>query len=444
MKVLINDRFFPEKKYALDVLLNDFLKLNAFFVKSNDIEGAVIQLSSKRKVHIEDHFFSQIQGETYLDVFNIPDDIKSTNITYFDGLPLLSLFGPADITISQNEIVIRADIVAATFFMLSRWEETVIKERDINGRFPAKESLSVKHGFHDRPIVNEYVEVLWKTLSTLDQSLIRMQRSFNFLLTHDVDLPRMWWNPKDFIKSIGGALVKRKSVKDAFRLTRQYITQKDPFNVFDYMMSLSEKFDFTSYFFFMSGGTSPKDNYYKIKHPVIRDLIREIKERGHEIGFHPSFNAYNDIEQFTKERELLEDIAGVPIKSGRHHFLRFENPTTWQIWEDNGMHWDSTMCYHDKEGFRCGVCYPFPVFNILTRKKLSLKERPLTVMEGSFITYQKDVVPDEMLKRIKKLIDTTRRYNGEFVFLWHNSAFVNTEYRRVYEEILTYTAKKYS
>jgi len=137
-------------------------------------------------------------------------------------------------------------------------------------------------------------------------------------------------------------------------------------------------------------------------------LIEKIKTRRHHIGIHPTFDAYNDSEQLKQEKNELEKNLETNINFGREHYLRFEVPTTWQIWEDNGMQW-SSMGYHDKEGFRCGVCYDYSVFNILTRKKLKLKERPLIVMEGNF------------------------------VFLWHNSSFNTKEWKKyqyVYEKVI--------
>ena len=92
------------------------------------------------------------------------------------------------------------------------------------------------------------------------------------------------------------------------------------------------------------------------------------------------------------------------------------------------------------EGFRCGICYEYSVFNILTRKKLKLKEKPLIVMEGSFTTYQSNIQPEEMEEKIKLLIEQVKKYNGEFVFLWHNSSF-NTplwkKYQNIYGRILS-------
>ncbi|WP_299150192.1 polysaccharide deacetylase family protein [uncultured Dokdonia sp.] len=437
ISVQIPNNFIQERTYVIRVILEEFLGQECTIKTDESASDYVLTLNNNRVITIEDHFFNKFKEGGYLELKSIPTNVKSGIVDFFGEFPIVSLFGPLETTYDKNSVCIEIDIFAATFFMLTRWEEAVNTKRDVNGRFPARESLAVKNSFINRPIVNEYVELLWKAIKVLCPSATRLKRDFNFLLTHDVDLPKLWWSPKDFIKSIGGALLKRKSLGEAFNLTKQYINHNDPFDVFDWMMDLSDQYNIKSHFFFMSGGTSIKDNFYKIDHPEIKRLINKIKGRNHKIGFHPSFNSYNDIKQFTKELNLLKKISEVEINTGRHHFLRFEVPTTWQIWEDSNMQWDSTLSYHDKEGFRCGVCYPFPVFNIITRKRLNLIERPLTVMEGSFMTYQ-DSNPNIMSSRIKELIDTTRFYNGEFVFLWHNSAFRNKQYNKVYEDVLRY------
>ncbi len=47
----------------------------------------------------------------------------------------------------DGSVVFYADILAASFFMLSRWEETVVLNRDAHGRFPARASVAGRHGF---------------------------------------------------------------------------------------------------------------------------------------------------------------------------------------------------------------------------------------------------------------------------------------------------------
>ena len=415
LKITIPNNNIAERKYILDVIFDEFLGLDFEVIVSDNCQDWVIKLENQKSLTIKDTFFSKYPKDLeYLKLENIPSKIEEL------------------------------DIFAACFFMLTRWEEYVNKNRDYHDRFPAYESLAYKQGFLDRPIVNEYVEELKNKLLKLDNNLKFKTHNFNLILTHDVDSLLKYTSFKSGIREIVGAIVKKKDIKLAISNILQKIKvslgiQKDPFDTFDWLMDKSEALGLKSRFYFMSGGVTKYDNRYKIDESKALEVIEKIKKRGHIIGFHPSYNAYNNFEQFKKEKDLLEKTVGLKITEGREHYLRFEVPTTWQIWEDNGMLVDSSCGYADKEGFRCGTCYEYSVFNILTRKKLNLKERPLIVMEGSFITYQPNIKPTEMEKKIKYLINQVKQYNGNFVFLWHNSSFNTAQwqkYQNIYERVL--------
>jgi hypothetical protein len=60
-------------------------------------------------------------------------------------------------------------------------------------------------------------------------------------------------------------------------------------------------------------------------------------------------------------------------------------------------------------------------------------------MDGSFQKYQNNISAEEMEIKIFDLIDKVKKYNGEFVFLWHNSSFNTNQwkkYQKVYERVL--------
>lgn len=112
--------------------------------------------------------------------------------------------------------------------------------------------------------------------------------------------------------------------------------KNDPYDTFDYLMSLSEKLESKSYFFFMAKGLTNFDNRYKINDKKVIDLVNKIKKRKHWIGIHPTYNAYNNFEQLKSEIIDLEETEfDINVSFGRNHYLRFEVPTTWQIWDDN-------------------------------------------------------------------------------------------------------------
>ena len=199
-------------------------------------------------------------------------------------------------------------------------------------------------------------------------------------------------------------------------------------------MDISEESGSKSRFYLMSGGVTKYDNRYLIDEPKCISLIRKINQRGHMIGLHSSYNTYNDSSQFNKEKDILEKILGRGIVEGRGHYLRFEIPVTWQIWEDNNMKVDSTCGYADKEGFRCGTGEEFTVFNILTRKKLNLKERPLLLMDGNLYSYQ-----SIKLSKKKEVVNNIINNTKIFTLLWHNTQMVNVEF---YNYIIQQAIKK--
>ena len=217
----------------------------------------------------------------------------------------------------------------------------------------------------------------------------------------------------------------------------------DPSNTFDFIMDINERYNVTSAFYFItdhSGGAI--DGTYTMDMPWIRKLLRRIHHRGHEIGLHPSYNTFRDAAQTALEFErllLAAEANGIQQDrwGGRQHFLRWEAPTTWQNWADAGLSYDSTLTYAGRPGFRCGVCYDYPTFNLRSRQRLQLREQPLIVMETSLMAkHHMRLGPQAALRRIIALGDTCKSYNGNMCVLWHNNELVAEWQKRLYLQTL--------
>jgi len=447
--IKVNNKFSIEKKYIIDVIFGDFLKLDYILLFREQIKNYEITLENGNNIIIKDHFFSKFKNEvSYLEKENIPDKVIFTQNQFLIESNIPVIYGDNELKINKNKIICGVDIFASAFFMLTRWEEYVNKTRDKHNRFPAPESLAYKNDFIYRPVVNEYVEMLWNMLLALGIKQDRKIRKFEMILTHDVDNLLKYNNIFSGSKEIIGDLIKRRDLRLSFKSLKSKLLfhagiKKDPFDTFDYLMDISEKINTKSYFFLIGKGTSEFDNKYILSDKFLKSVIEKIKVRGHKIGFHPSYNTYNDRELFEKEKIELEEYLGIKLRYGRQHYLRFSVPETWQIWEDSNMEWDSTLSYPEKEGFRCGTCYAYSAFNFLNRKKLRVKEKPLIVMDGSFVDYQPEISPDEMENKIYNLVKKCRKYKGTFVFNWHNSSFGALKWEpfsNVYENILIHRA----
>jgi len=122
----------------------------------------------------------------------------------WNGLPVI-YEGNGDIRSpvvqSENLIETNIDIIASSFFMLSRYEEVIVDEKDQYDRFPATASVAYKEDFLTRPIVNEYIDLLWGWIDSFQLGFKRRVfwggKDFAVLLTHDVDTIQRfrWWRP---------------------------------------------------------------------------------------------------------------------------------------------------------------------------------------------------------------------------------------------------------
>ena len=409
--------FLPEKEYALGILLRERLRIP---FRISPVAGkqdyTITTPEGKILLTIEDHFFGQMEQGGYLELHRIPAKTERLPHPFTPGEALTLLFGQP--VFGDNRCGI--DLVASAFFMLTRWEEFVRPERDRHGRFPAAASLAAQNGFLEIPVVDEYVALLANWLSRSGFHLSPNESHYTLHLSHDVDHPLLWWRAADRIKTLSGSLLKRKNPREfAFWLRRG---RPDPFDSFDWLMDVSERRGLVSHFNFLGERATDSDCWYPFAHPFVQQLIKKIAQRGHEIGFHPSYEAFDDKQRFLQELGSVRQAAApATVRSGRQHYLRFAAPFTWQMWSDAGMETDSTMGYAETPGFRCGTCHSFPVFNFLTRQVLPLRELPLVAMDVSFALYRNDS-PEEAAHLLGRLREQVRKHRGVFTLLWHNSS----------------------
>jgi len=430
----------PEREYAVRVVLEEFLGLDVALETESrgDVELAVPD-DSGRRVLLADGLF-RTPPERWLTADSLPavrrwdaSESPARDALVSPSLPVL--FGEPEVEAGDGLIRVGLDVFGSAFFLLTRYEELCLPERDEHGRFPLTASICGRAGIVDRPLVNEYVELLWWALSSLWPRLERRPRTFRVVPSHDVDWPL---NPDSRLAAVAADLVKRRD--PALALGR--LVRRERLNdVFDLIMDESERLGLRSAFYFIAGPTGRSvDGSCDLDHPFVRALLRRVDGRGHEIGLHPSYETFRDPELTRQELDRLRaacEREGVAqqVSGGRQHFLRWENPVTWRNWEEAGLEYDSTLSFREEPGFRCGVCYEYPVFDLRARRQLRLRERPLVVMEVSALgdDPRRDA---EGLERIRTLRDRCRRYRGDFTLLWHNNWLVSRRQQQLYRAAL--------
>jgi hypothetical protein len=341
------------------------------------------------------------------------------------------------------------DIPGSVFFMLTRYEEAVMRHNDDHGRFPVASSVVFRSGLTDRALVNELVEVLWSMMTTLWPGLQRKQRTYRLVPTHDVDVP-VWSsniNPARLIRSAVMDLVIRRDGKLALQRFQSVAAGRrgdhrlDPNNTYEFIMECSERANLRSTFFLKAGRSSAAyDTAMLVDNARMRSLIRSVYGRGHEIGLHPSYETFDKPEMIRKEfaelqRVCDEEQVEQSLWGGRQHYLRWGNPVTWQNYEDAGLTYDSSLSFAGFPGFRTGCCYEYSCFNLRTRKRLQLRERPLIVMDSNIFTFFAQPTRQSM-EKIFQFAATCKAFRGDFTILWHNSSLISRKQRDAYQLML--------
>jgi hypothetical protein len=439
-----------ERQYIVGVLLGEFLGLD-YNIEYRENRDTAIVGEDGQKLYLADAFFQTDERQWLtpqslprepLDLWNppaalLPEHLQETAIPILYGR---SHNAPPDV---HN---LSLDIFGSAFFMLSRYEELVLQSEDPHGRFPAAASLAYRNGFIDRPIVNEYLEILWACLKRLWPGLKRKRRQARVIPTHDVDMPYAFLG-----QPLRRVLVKaavdlyhgsnlRRILRDIGLWARiNAAGSGDPYDTFGWIMDTLEKSGMSGSFNFMAGGRTPLDYYYRLESSGIRNLIAELVRRGHEVGFHPSYKTPENEHLWISELKRLKTVLdGVPLRGGRQHFLRFRVPDTWRYWADSGLEYDSTLGFAEHAGFRCGTCYEYPVYDLKKRREIGLRERPLVAMDTSVIgdRYMGLGPTREAIDYLLALRRRCRRFNGDYVFLWHNQRFVDPREKEIYRALI--------
>jgi hypothetical protein len=320
------------------------------------------------------------------------------------------------------------------FFLLTRCEEIVRSgSRDRFERFPAGASLAAAEGFLERPLVDEYVELLWAAMRSRWPRLERRQASFRLRLTHDVDEVRaVHGRPgRRVARAVVGDVTRRRDLRLAAGRSRACVEAglgkpgRDPFDTFDLLMEASERHGLRSTFYVVAGARTRLSTAttacpsHASQHSCGGSTSGGTRSVSTAATTAPALGRRS-----SGARRPAGGLPRVRVRTGvvgiRQHFLRFR-PDTWRHQDAAGLAHDSTVGYADRIGFRAGTCREFPVFDLRARERLALRERPLIVMDRTLYDYMA-LGPDAAAARTRSIVDTCRHVRGDAVLLVHNTA----------------------
>jgi hypothetical protein len=381
----------------------------------------------------------------------------------------------------DDQAFIRYDILAGAFFFLSGWQEYVYRQQHNTLRFPYQASLQKQLDIAHLPIVNYYFDILKSAIEICYNTHLSVSpwggRKWALCLTHDIDKCTSGWR-EDFAYQL-----KRLRLPSALNILFSRLAGRDTWFNFEDILALEERHSAKSSFYFLARkgkqyarrtaepppaktdfpeaapaadpasffSSSPlarlrgysevlRNADYNLSDPAIENVLQLLREKGYEVGVHGSFGTHLSAEL------LKEDIRRfpAPVTGGRFHYLCFDITRTPDILESQGLKYDSSMGFAEEVGFRNGIAFPFPPFNIRENRPAGFLEIPLIIMDTTFRSYKK-TPQNDIMPLIHQLMAEAERFSGCLTVLWHNSYFSPYKFagwRELYRAILQESEKR--
>lgn len=306
------------------------------------------------------------------------------------------------------------DIFAASFWLLTRYEEYLPFTPDNHSRFSGKDSFLFKNKLLLQPLIDQWGKQL------LQMMRINVDRKVKKTLTIDVDNAFAFAHKgkfrsfQGFIRNL--ATQNFKSIKDRRKVLSGRM--HDPFDTYDEIIEKAKNHQIDLKFFFLLGDRARNDTNMSHLIPELREKIKYVSSQA-EVGIHPSYNSLFNYEKVKEEVRRLEEIIGKKVTISRQHFLRMQLPKSYQILIQCGITEEHTMGFADEPGYRAGTSQPFYWYDLENEKQTNLLVFPFVMMDATLKRYL-GLSPEQAISYSQQIFDEVKKVGGNFTVLWHN------------------------
>lgn len=430
--LIYSHKITPRIRYIFNVLFTDMLGLEVRF----ESEKEKFLNANEPKLS---YCHSPIADELHVKSQGLLHDtgVKDQNIKVIENE-----HGKYFYSISSEKSVLNFDVFAASFFLLSRYEECLPHIRDQYNRFEAKESLAFKNDFLTEPVVDQWILRLKKIISEKHPELAFKKREYKFVSTIDIDNAYAY-KYKGFLRTAGAygrSLVNRNFAEVAERTSVLLGRKQDPYDTYDFQLEIQQKYNIETLYFFLLADYGVNDKNVPHYHQQFQSLIKHLADYA-KVGIHPGFNSNQNVEKLKSEKRRLEKIIHRQVVKSRQHFLILHVPHTYQNLIDNDILEDHSMGYAAHTGFRAGTCTPYRYYDLDLETTTELIVHPFTMMEATLKYYMK-LSLEESKEHISQLIAKVKAVDGTFISLWHNETLSNVGLWAGWRDVFSHMVKE--
>lgn len=347
---------------------------------------------------------------------------------------------PAFFPVYSQHSALPFDVFAASFYLVTRYEEYLPYKKDEYGRFSAQESIAFQKGFLHKPLVNIWAYQLGNLIKNKYPNFKFTGKKYKFIPTIDIDAA--WaYKQKGLFRTFGGYLssLLKLDLREMNERTKVLLGfQADPFDTYSFQHKIHKKYKLNPIYFILFGEYGLNDKNIPVKSRQFHTLVKSLADYN-RIGIHPSFNSNSYPTKLKLEKERLTKVLNREIIRSRQHFLILQFPSTYRNLINLDITDEYTMGFASQPGFRASICSTFKFFDLELDTETNLNIHPFTYMEGTLKDYM-NITPEEAINVIKPLIEEVKAVNGTFIPIWHNESLSDLKrwagWQKVYEEMI--------
>lgn len=330
------------------------------------------------------------------------------------------------------------DMFAATFWLISRYEEYLPFKANKYNVFNFRASIAWQNDFISLPIINQWLCVFKQELVKWNNEIVFPKIKSSIALTFDIDSVYKY-KYKGLGRSLLGLLADLskfdfKNISNRFQTL--FLGKKDEYDCYDFLIEQFKKIDSKPIVFYLLGDYGLNDKNHPSNSKQFRELIKHLSDYSHT-GIHPSFGSNYKKDQLGKEIIRLREIVHKEVVLSRQHFGMLQFPNTYQKIVNLGITDDYSMGFPQFNGYRAGTSFVYKWFDLSKNLQTELRIHPYAINDEAF-GKETNYNLEEMHNKFQRYLHDTLELGGELQIVFRSNSFSNNPKNKVYKDFLSY------
>lgn len=310
------------------------------------------------------------------------------------------------------------DIFAASFYLISRYEEYLPHVKDMHGRYTPKDSLAFTHGFLQSPLIDLWAYKLLEALQERFPELAARPGAYRFIPVIDVTTSHCF-AMRGFFRGLGGLLfdlsrLRMRRVWDRIRVWAK--PSLDPYDNYDRLIAMHQQYPVDAMYFFQFAEYSTYDKNVSTNNNRFRYLIKSVADYS-VVSLSVSYTGSRDVRVMKEEKKRLSEVLNRPVKYSRLRYNRVEIPQTYRDLAEAEFTEDYTMGYSYDLGFRASTCTPFYFYDIALESQQPIRIVPFAFHDYALLGQDPR---GAMTASLDRMYSQVKQVNGTLVGVFSN------------------------